>query len=59
MSDEAMYLRQWVPEGGEEDYVEPQFKDTEFKIFLEPEVLKFVYVYGSRLRCFGFGLLLG
>jgi len=59
VSDEAMYLRQWVPEGGEEDYVEPQFKDTEFKIFLEPEVLKFVYVYGSRLRCFGFGLLLG
>jgi len=59
VSDEAMHLRQWVPEGGEEDYVEPQFKDTELKIFLEPEVLKFVYVYGPRLRCFVFSLLLG
>jgi hypothetical protein len=41
----GMVLRQWIPEGGEEDYVEPRFKDTEVKIWLEEEVLKFAYVY--------------
>jgi hypothetical protein len=40
----GMVLRQWIPEGGEEDYVEPKFKDTEVKIWLEEEVLKFAYV---------------
>jgi len=59
VSDEAMHLRQWVPEGGEEDYVEPQFKDMELKIFLEPEVLRFVYVYGSPLHCCVVSRLLG
>jgi hypothetical protein len=44
---EEMVLKQWIPEGGEQDYVEPDLKDTEIRIFLEPEILKFVYVYSS------------
>lgn len=56
VSDEAMYLRQWVPEGGEEDFVEPRFKDVEVEIFLEPEILKFVYVYLPSLSWLSFPL---
>ena len=41
----GMQLNQWVPEGGEEDFVEPEFKDEEIVIFLEPEIMEFVYVY--------------
>jgi hypothetical protein len=41
----CMVLKQWIPEAGEEDHVEPRFKDTEVKIWLEEEVLKFAYVY--------------
>jgi hypothetical protein len=40
-----MVLKQWIPVGGEQDFVEPEFKDTEMRIFLEPEILEFVYVY--------------
>ena len=42
-----MQLKQWIPEGGEEDFVEPEWKDVEICIFLEPEIMEFVYVYGS------------
>lgn len=41
----GMQLKQWIPEGGEEDFVEPEFKDVEICIFLEPEIMEFVYVY--------------
>ena len=41
----GMQLKQWIPEGGEEDFVEPEFKDDEIVIFLEPEIMEFVYVY--------------
>jgi hypothetical protein len=40
-----MVLKQWIPEGGEDDFVEPEFKNTEIQIMLEPEILEFVYVY--------------
>jgi hypothetical protein len=40
-----MVLKQWIPEGGEDDFVEPEFKDTEMQIALEPEILQVVYVY--------------
>jgi len=45
--DQHMVLKQWIPEGGEEDYLEPEFRDTEIRIFLETEILEFVYVYFS------------
>lgn len=45
VTEQEMVLRQWIPEGSELDYVEPDLKDTEIRIFLEPEILKFVYVY--------------
>ena len=45
VSSEEMVLKQWIPQGGEQDYVEPDLKHTEIRIFLEPEILKFVYVY--------------
>jgi hypothetical protein len=44
-----MQLKQWIPEGGEEDFVEPEFKDDEIVIFLEPEIMEFVYVYAPPL----------
>lgn len=49
IQDQHMILKQWIPEGIEEDYVEPEFNDVELRIFLEPEILEFVYVY--LLRC--------
>jgi hypothetical protein len=39
-----MVLKQWIPVGGEDDYVEPDLKDTEISITLEPEIMEFVYV---------------
>src|SRR5271155_88573 len=45
--DGGMQLKQWIPEGGEEDFVEPEFKDEEIVIFLEDEIMEFVYVYVS------------
>jgi len=47
VTEHEMVLRQWIPEGGEQVYEEPDLKDTEIRIFLEPEILKFVYVYVS------------
>jgi hypothetical protein len=49
-ADQEMVLKQWIPEGGEQDFVEPDLKDTEIKIFLEKEILEFVYVY-APLSC--------
>lgn len=43
----SMVVRQWIPEGIEEDYAEPEHKDTEIEIFLDPEVMEAVYVYVS------------
>jgi hypothetical protein len=40
-----MVLKQWIPEGGEDDFLEPEFKDTEIQITLEPDILQVVYVY--------------
>jgi hypothetical protein len=45
VSVDEILLKQWVPEGGETDFVEPEFKDTEIRIVLEPEILEFAYVY--------------
>ena len=42
---DGMQLKQWIPDGGEEDFVEPEFKDEVISIFLEPEIMEFVYVY--------------
>jgi hypothetical protein len=47
VTEHEMVLKQWIPEGGEQEYVEPDLKDTEIRIFLEPEILEFVYVYVS------------
>jgi hypothetical protein len=41
---QEMVLKQWIPEGVEVDYVEPDLKDTEIRIFLEPDILQYVYV---------------
>ena len=40
-----MVVKQWIVEGGEEDYVDLEYKDTEIHITLEKEILEFVYVY--------------
>jgi hypothetical protein len=56
-----MILKQWIPEGGEEDFVEPEFENEEIFVVLEPEIMEFVYVYvpfptpflGMELRCAG------
>jgi hypothetical protein len=40
-----MVLKQWIPEGGEDDFLEPEFKDAEIQITLEPDILQVVYVY--------------
>ena len=48
-ADQEMVLKQWIPEGGEQDFVEPDLKDTEIKIFLEKEILEFVYVYSTSV----------
>ena len=45
VTSESMVVRQWIPEGVEEDYVEPEHKNTEIEIFLDPEVMETVYVY--------------
>ena len=50
-ADQEMVLKQWIPEGGEQDFVEPDLKDTEIKIFLEKEILEFVYVYSTSVIC--------
>ena len=50
-ADQEMVLNQWIPEGGERDFVEPDLKDTEIKIFLEKEILEFVYVYPIPVVC--------
>ena len=42
---EGMLLKQYIPEGGEEDYVEPEMSDCLIEITLEPEILELVYVY--------------
>jgi hypothetical protein len=42
---DGMILKQYIPEGGDEDYLEPEFKDTLLHIILEPEILEFVYLY--------------
>jgi hypothetical protein len=41
----VMVIKQWIVEGGEEDYVDLEYKDTEIHITLEKEILEFVYVY--------------
>ena len=48
--EQEMVLKQWIPEGGEQDFVEPTLKDTEIKIVLEKEILTFVYVYSPLHR---------
>ena len=50
-SEQEMVLKQWIPEGGERDFVEPDLKDTEIKIFLEKEILELVYVYSIYVVC--------
>jgi hypothetical protein len=45
VNSESMVVKQWIPEGGEEDYVEPEMKDVEIEIFLDTEVMEYVYVY--------------
>jgi hypothetical protein len=40
-----MVIKQWLVEGGDEDYVDLEFKDTEIHITMEKEILEFVYVY--------------
>ncbi len=50
-SEQEMVLKQWIPEGGEQDFVEPDLKDTEIKIFLEKEILELVYVYFTHDVC--------
>lgn len=45
----SMVIKQWIPEGGEEDFVEPEFKDTLIQITLEPEILELIYVYVSHV----------
>ena len=47
LTQQEMVLKQWIPVGSEQDYVEPDFKDTEIRIVLEPEMLEFIYVYSS------------
>ena len=42
---EGMLLKQYIPEGGEEDYVESEMADCLMEITLEPEILELVYVY--------------
>jgi len=37
-------IKQCVIEGVEEDFLEPDLKDVEIRIFLEPEIMEFVYV---------------
>ena len=44
-SKQEMVLKQWIPEGGEQDYVEPDLERYRNRIFLEQEILEFVYVY--------------
>lgn len=41
----VMVIKQWIVEGGEEDYVDLEYTDTEIRITLEKEILEFVYVY--------------
>jgi len=47
VKSESMVVKQWIPEGGEDDYIDPQFKDIEIEIFLDPEIMEVVYVYDS------------
>jgi len=44
VSSESMVVKQCIPEGGDNDYVEPEHKDTEIEIFLDPEIMDYVYV---------------
>ena len=44
---DGMVVKQYIPEGSEEDFLEPEFKDTLIRIILEPEILEFVYLYMS------------
>jgi hypothetical protein len=41
----GMVVKQYIPEGGEDDFVEPEFKDCLIPVTLEPEILEFVYLY--------------
>lgn len=46
----VMVIKQWLVEGGEEDYVDLEFKNVEISITLEKEILEYVYVYVSSNR---------
>jgi len=41
---DEIVIKQCIIEGVEEDFLEPDFKDVEIRIFLEPEIMEFVYV---------------
>jgi|SRR5579862_446 hypothetical protein len=45
IASDGMILKQYIPEGGDDDYLEPTFKDTLLHIILEPEILEYVYLY--------------
>ena len=48
VDDRKMILRQWIPEEGDAEFLEPSHADTEIPIVLDPEILDFVYPY---VRC--------
>jgi hypothetical protein len=43
VGDGGMAMKQWIPEGSKRDFLEPELKDTEIYITLEPEILAVVY----------------
>jgi hypothetical protein len=42
VTSQETVLKQWIPVGVEEDYAEPDLKDTEIPITLESEVMEFL-----------------
>ena len=44
VTPDQMVLKQCILEGIDEDFLEPDLKDIEIRIFLEPEIMEFVYV---------------
>jgi Argonaute siRNA chaperone (ARC) complex subunit Arb1 len=49
LTSDSMILKQCIPLGSEDDYVEPSLKDVEIKIRLEEDVMELIYTYVSFL----------
>jgi len=47
---DGMVVKQWIPDGSEQNFWDPEFKDTEINIMLEPEIMELVYVYKPYAR---------